>query len=470
MQQPKPPGSGSDIPAFPKPPLRSQRSPAPTPPQGTSPAASPQPVRAAGPPTQFNTPQPAAAASGSTVGAGGPGTPTPPPRKTNRTNAGGGGAVPPQQPAPAPATTTMPMPMPTSYSDPNLASRETTPNTSRYATPVMPRRFDPMTGSNTPAATTTTTMGSASTLTTSTSAGDLSGRDGGKGGEAIISVASPTAYPMPKPLGNATSAGGMNQAPVVGQGQPHASPPPAYPVAAAAPPTVSYVPLKQGQPILVGTPMDIRNTSGAVPATATTSALQTSSPRVHRRKTALKTVPLTRAGHLVVDLPVPGRYLGLCNETTGKEFTHTRYTAVTCDPDVFGNPSSGYELRARSMGRDTELFIVMTMYNEDERLFGKTMMSVMKNVAYLCSPRCPRSWGPIGWTNVVVCIVADGRQKIQKRVLNSLGLMGVYQDGVTKTEIDGKPVTAHIFEYTTQVCVDEDLNIKGHREGLVPVQ
>jgi len=28
--------------------------------------------------------------------------------------------------------------------------------------------------------------------------------------------------------------------------------------------------------------------------------------------------------------------------------------------------------------------------------------------------------------------------------------MGVYQDGVAKNEVAGKPVTAHIYEYTTQ--------------------
>jgi len=51
---------------------------------------------------------------------------------------------------------------------------------------------------------------------------------------------------------------------------------------------------------------------------------------------------------------------------------------------------------------------------------------------------------------VVVCIVSDGRAKINARTLSVLAAMGVYQDGVAKNEVAGKPVTAHIYEYTTQ--------------------
>lgn len=51
---------------------------------------------------------------------------------------------------------------------------------------------------------------------------------------------------------------------------------------------------------------------------------------------------------------------------------------------------------------------------------------------------------------MVVCIVSDGRAKINARTLSVLAAMGVYQDGVAKNVVAGKPVTAHIYEYTTQ--------------------
>lgn len=38
-----------------------------------------------------------------------------------------------------------------------------------------------------------------------------------------------------------------------------------------------------------------------------------------------------------------------------------RYTAATCDPKDFVN--EGYTLRQQMLGRKTELFIVLTMYN-----------------------------------------------------------------------------------------------------------
>jgi Chitin synthase len=58
----------------------------------------------------------------------------------------------------------------------------------------------------------------------------------------------------------------------------------------------------------------------------------------------------------------------------------------------------------------------------------------------------------IGWfgPQVVVCIVSDGRAKINSRTLSVIAAMGAYQDGVAKNAVNGKPVTAHIYEYTSQ--------------------
>ena len=39
-----------------------------------------------------------------------------------------------------------------------------------------------------------------------------------------------------------------------------------------------------------------------------------------------------------------------------------------------------------------------------------------------------------------------------------------------KDHVNQKPVTAHLFEYTTQVCVTPDLRVHGHEKGYVPVQ
>ena len=71
-----------------------------------------------------------------------------------------------------------------------------------------------------------------------------------------------------------------------------------------------------------------------------------------------------------------------------------------------------HSLRPAILNRHTELFIVMTMYNEDEVLFARTWKSVVKNITYMCSKKDGGMWGPDGWKKVVVCVVSDGRTKV----------------------------------------------------------
>ncbi|KAA1088175.1 Chitin synthase, class 3 [Puccinia graminis f. sp. tritici] len=80
------------------------------------------------------------------------------------------------------------------------------------------------------------------------------------------------------------------------------------------------------------------------------------------------------------------------------------------------------------------------------------------------------TWGKDGWKKVVVCIVADGRKVIHPRVLDCLSALGVYQDGVGSNMVQDQPVTAHIYEFTTQLSVDSDLKFKGLGKGIVPTQ
>ena len=120
----------------------------------------------------------------------------------------------------------------------------------------------------------------------------------------------------------------------------------------------------------------------------------------------------------MLDVAVPSHIVGA---EKSEEMTKMRYTAATCDPDHF--MSSKYSLRPYLYGRRTELFIVMTMYNEDEVLFVRTMNAVIKNIAHLCSRSRSKTWGAEGWKKVVVCIVSDGRNKVNKRTLQVLSLV-----------------------------------------------
>ncbi|KAF3152103.1 Chitin synthase, class 2 [Orbilia oligospora] len=173
-------------------------------------------------------------------------------------------------------------------------------------------------------------------------------------------------------------------------------------------------------------------------------------------------------GELILECKIPSILHSFLPRRDEEEYTSMRYTAVTCDPDDFIN--RGYQLRQNILKRDTELCICVTMYNEDEICFTRTMHGVMRNIAHMCSRSKSRVWGKDGWQKIVVCIVADGRKKIHPRVLDALAAMGCYQDGIAKNLVNGREVTAHVYEYTTQVSLDADLKFKGAEKGIVPVQ
>ncbi|BGP41655.1 Chitin synthase, class 3 [Rhodotorula kratochvilovae] len=196
---------------------------------------------------------------------------------------------------------------------------------------------------------------------------------------------------------------------------------------------------------------------GAPPTTA----------HLRRKNLQNRRVKLTE-GNLVIPCAIPTRLLGFLPRKDGDEFTQTRYTAITCEPDNFNDRN--YTLRPTLYDRQTELFIVVTMYNEDEELFCRTMHGVMKNISQLCKRKKSATWGPDGWKKVVVCIVADGRKAIHPRVLDCLAALGVYQPNVATNQIDSQPVQCHLYEHTTQMSIAPDLTFKGLEKGIVPCQ
>ncbi|KAI1431288.1 glycosyltransferase family 2 protein [Xylaria sp. CBS 124048] len=182
-----------------------------------------------------------------------------------------------------------------------------------------------------------------------------------------------------------------------------------------------------------------------------------------RRFKTVKQILLYR-GNLVLDCPIPPRLLNQLPHGQRDEFTHMRYTAATCDPNNFYNENFTLRQKLFSKPRQTELFIVITMYNEDDILFARTMIGVLKNIEYMCNRKGSATWNQDAWKKIVVCIVSDGRAKINKRTKALLAGMGVYQEGIAKQQVNGKDVTAHIYEYTSQV----GLQIKNDVVHLIP--
>lgn len=139
----------------------------------------------------------------------------------------------------------------------------------------------------------------------------------------------------------------------------------------------------------------------------------------------LETVQLFQ-GNFIIDCPIAPRLLSEiphAQPPVRDESTHMRYTAVTCDPIDFR--TQRYTLRPLlfAQPRKIELLVAVTMYNEDELVLGNTIRAVMKNIQYLCSQTL---WGSEAWKQVLVCVISDGRKKINPKCLALLTGLGVF--------------------------------------------
>jgi chitin synthase len=161
----------------------------------------------------------------------------------------------------------------------------------------------------------------------------------------------------------------------------------------------------------------------------------------------ITSVPLFK-GNLVLDCPVPTKLFNQlsADQQELREFTHVRYSAATCDPADFLNDRFTLRQKLYPKARNAELFIVVTMYNEEEDLLARTLMGVFQNVNYMEGLKESEKWGNESWKKIVVCIVSDGIEKINPRSRALLAGLGVFQAGITKGLINDKATAAHIFE------------------------
>ncbi|ORY68742.1 chitin synthase-domain-containing protein [Pseudomassariella vexata] len=192
-------------------------------------------------------------------------------------------------------------------------------------------------------------------------------------------------------------------------------------------------------------------------------------------------VKLVQGSVLSIDYPVPSAIKNAIQpkyrEVEGGtgEFVNMRYTAATCDPNDF-TLKNGYDLRPRMYNRHTELLIAITYYNEDKQLMSRTLHGVMQNIRDIVNLKKSTFWNKGGpaWQKIVVCMVFDGIDNVDKETLDVLATVGIYQDGVIKKDVNGKETVAHVFEYTTQLSVTPNQQlirpIDDSPQTLPPVQ
>lgn len=175
-----------------------------------------------------------------------------------------------------------------------------------------------------------------------------------------------------------------------------------------------------------------------------------------RRRKTTKRVRLYK-GNLVLDCPVSQKLLSQYDAEVkmDREFTHMRYSAATCDPAQFVSNNFTLRQTCYNIPRETEIFICVTIYNEDDILLGRTLQGIFHNIKHLTRRTRSKTWGPDSWKKVVVCIIADGRFKIHPRAKALLASLGVYQEGFAKNVVNDKTVDAHIYEYTSMIGISK---------------
>ena len=180
--------------------------------------------------------------------------------------------------------------------------------------------------------------------------------------------------------------------------------------------------------------------------------------RIKRSNTEVRKFKLWN-GNFVFDSPISSTLLDKYHvvvekpELLSNEFKFMRYQAVTCEPNELSLKNFTVRQLQYLRPRQTELMIVITMYNENHILLGRTLKGVMDNIKHMVKKTHSSIWGPDAWKKIVVCIISDGRSKINERALALLSSLGCYQDGFAKDEINDNKVAMHMYEHTTMMNI-----------------
>ncbi|CAG8806725.1 13615_t:CDS:2, partial [Racocetra persica] len=138
-------------------------------------------------------------------------------------------------------------------------------------------------------------------------------------------------------------------------------------------------------------------------------------------------------GNLIIDCPIPSNLLKSFPNISSNKFINIKYTAYTSKPDNFKNDNFTLRQIEYKPSRETELFILITLNEEDDAQLSRTLNRIIKNIAYLCSIKNFEIW-----KKIVLCIVSNRRNNINERALAYLDTLGVYQHNIAKSQLDNK--------------------------------
>lgn len=165
--------------------------------------------------------------------------------------------------------------------------------------------------------------------------------------------------------------------------------------------------------------------------------------------------------NLVVDSPVPEDLLQQVPHAAPPErdeYTHVRYSAVNCSPAEFSDKNFMLRQELFVKPRHTEILINLSVNDEGEVPFARTLFGVIQNIEYMTSRGTGTPWGQEAYKKIVLCIQSDGHP--HQKVLSLLRAMGIFFTWDYKLSlpeistlidtnprvVNGRSVHAHLYE------------------------
>ncbi|CZR61494.1 uncharacterized protein PAC_11391 [Phialocephala subalpina] len=201
-----------------------------------------------------------------------------------------------------------------------------------------------------------------------------------------------------------------------------------------------------------------------------------SDPTLSRRVASTQEIDVS-GGHLVLDMPALGRILMRVPHAAPPlrdEFTHARYTTLDYRLDDF--VPNMFLLRPALFARPRRIEILMSIsisgldsrpHGKEDVALARTLLNAIECIRFI-STISSSPWGDTSWKRIVVAIISES--VITNRTAVMLQDLGVClswnedtdivvrgEDGRIQmstdfpSDVNGRPVRAHCFEYTTQL-------------------
>jgi hypothetical protein len=131
-----------------------------------------------------------------------------------------------------------------------------------------------------------------------------------------------------------------------------------------------------------------------------------------------------------------------------EQFSDLRYTGCLVENPI-SFTDEGYALAAHTRcasgaHQSVKIMLCVTVYNECAEELQRTLASISNNMRTQAARE-----GDNAWKSVLLCIICDGRDRVDPGLLRFASSIGIYDDNMLATRESN--VQAHLFEFTPQM-------------------